>query len=102
MREAIYAALRPVRSRQQMMFALRSVVAGVIAGAAGALALGAARLALGLEVSWVVGAAVIAAGPVLGLLVGLVLRRGWHDAAAAVDSHHGLKDRAVTALAFSG
>jgi hypothetical protein len=44
---------------------------------------------------------VLAAGPVLGLLVGLLLRRGWHDAAAAVDGHYGLKDRAVTALAFS-
>src|SRR5581483_1139277 len=100
MREAIYAALKPVRSRQQLAFVLRSVVAGVAVGAAGALALGAARR-LGLEVSWVVAAAVLAAGPVLGLLAGLVLRRGWHDAAAAVDGHYGLKDRAVTALAFS-
>src|SRR5262245_28833355 len=100
MREAIYAALGPVRSRQQMMFALRSVVIGVIAGAAVALALGVARR-LGLEVSWVVAAAVLAAGPVLGLLVGVAVWRGWHDAAAAVDAHHGLKDRAVTALAFT-
>jgi hypothetical protein len=101
MREAIHTALKPVRSRQQMMFALRSAVAGVTAGAAVALALGAARLLFGLDVSWLVGAAVLAAGPVLGLLVGLVLRHGWHDAAAAVDAHHGLKDRAVTALAFT-
>ena len=102
MREAIYAALRPVRSRQQKVFVVRCVVAGVVAGAAAALALGAARLVFALDVSWAVGAVLLAAGPVVGLLAGLVLRRGWHDAAAAVDRHYGLKDRSVTALAFAG
>jgi hypothetical protein len=38
---------------------------------------------------------------VLGLLAGLALRKSWHDAAAAVDGHYGLKDRSVTALAFA-
>jgi hypothetical protein len=102
MREAIHAALSPVRSRQQMMFTLRATVAGVAVGAAAALALGAVRLLFALDVSWAVWGAVVAAGPVVGLLVGLILWRGWHDAAAAVDTHYGLKDRAVTALAFAG
>ena len=31
----------------------------------------------------------------------LSLQRDWHDAAAAVDAHYGLKDRTVTALAFA-
>lgn len=101
MRDAIYAALKPVRSRQQTLFALRCVVVGLIAGAAAGLAVGLARQALGAGVSWELGAVVAAAGPLLGLLVGLTLRRGWHDAAAAVDAHYGLKDRAVTALAFA-
>jgi hypothetical protein len=42
------------------------------------------------------------AGPAVGLLAGLWLRRSWHGAGAAVDGHYGLKDRAVTALAFAG
>jgi hypothetical protein len=43
---------------------------------------------------------VIAAGPVLGLVVGLAWRRPWQHAAAAVDSHYQLKDRSATALDF--
>ncbi len=101
MREAIQTALRRVRSRQQMLFALRCVVTGLIVGAAAGLAVGAVRQAFALNISWLVGAAAIAAGPVVGLLVGLTLRRDWHAAAAAVDAHYGLKDRAVTALAFA-
>ena len=101
MREAIHTALGRVRSRLQTQFALRCVVAGLIAGAIGGLAVGLARLTFGLDASWGIGAAVTAAGPVLGLIVGLSLRRNWHEAAAAVDAHYGLKDRAVTALAFA-
>jgi hypothetical protein len=102
MREAIYAALKPVRARLQTLFALRCVAWGLIAGAAVAAGFGLARVALASDVSWVVGAAALVAGPILGLLVGLTLRRDWHDAAAAVDAHYGLKDRTVTALAFAG
>jgi hypothetical protein len=101
MKEAIYAALKPVRSRQQTLFALRCVMVGLIAGAVIGLGVGLARVAFGLDIPWAVGAAAAVAGPVLGLLVGLSLRRDWHDAAAAVDAHYGLKDRTVTALAFA-
>src|SRR5688500_9309877 len=101
MREAIYAALKPVRARQQRLFALRCAAAGLVAGGVGAAAVGVARLALGLELTPWIGAAVLAAGPTLGLLVGFALRRSWHGAAEAVDSHYGLKDRTVTALAFA-
>lgn len=101
MRDAIYAALKPVRARQQTLFALRCGVVGLIAGAAAGLAVGVARQAFGAGVSWELGVAVAAAGPLLGLLLGLSLRRSWHDAAVAVDAHYGLKDRAVTALAFA-
>src|SRR2546423_281591 len=101
MREAILSALRPVRSRQQTAFVLRCIAAGLVASAAAGLVLAAARWVFALPVTPAVAAGVLAAGPALGLAVGLALRRGWHAAAAAVDGHYGLKDRAVTALAFA-
>jgi hypothetical protein len=101
MRQAIFAALRPVRARQQALFVLRCAAAGLGAAAAAGLALGVARLAFGFDLSAAVRVGVLAAGPALGLLAGLALRRRWHDAGAAVDGHYGLKDRAVTALAFA-
>src|SRR5438874_2417543 len=101
MREAIHSALQRVWFRLQTQFALRCVIVGLIAGSIGGLAIGLTRLAFDLNVSWTLGAGVMATGPVLGLLVGLIIRRGWHDAASAVDTHYGLKDRAVTALAFA-
>ncbi len=101
MKQAIYAALRPVRARQQAVFALRCGVAGLAAGAIVGVALGVGRLAFGLDVSPALGLGVLAAGPVLGLLAGLALRRGWHAAAASIDGHYHLKDRTVTALAFA-
>jgi hypothetical protein len=101
MRQAIHAALRPVRARQQALFVLRCAALGLGAAAVAGLVLGAARLAFGFDLPPAVRAGVLAAGPVLGLLVGLALRRRWHDAGVAVDGHYGLKDRAVTALAFA-
>jgi hypothetical protein len=101
MRDAIQAALRRVRSRQQTLFALRCVVVGLIVGAVGGLAVGLTRQVLDTDISRLIGAAVMIACPVLGLVVGLGFRRDWHAAAAAVDAHYGLKDRSVTALAFA-
>jgi hypothetical protein len=101
MREAIHAALRPVRGRQQLLFVLRCVVAGLLAGAAAGLAVGAARALFDLPVSPAARAGLFLAGPLAGLVVGVAVRRSWHDAAAAVDARYGLKDRAVTALAFA-
>jgi hypothetical protein len=100
MKEALLNALRPVRTRQQTAFVLRATAAGLVVSAAAGLALGLARL-FGLEISAGAAAGVLATGPVAGLLVGLIARRSWHAAAAAVDGHYGLKDRAVTALAFA-
>jgi hypothetical protein len=101
MKQAIYDALKPVRARQQCQFAIRCVAAGVAASAAAGLMLGVGRLAFDWTLSPLVVGAALAAGPVVGLLTGLVLRRRWHAAAAAVDGHYGLKDRTVTALAFA-
>jgi hypothetical protein len=99
MRDAIYASLRPVRSRQRTRLTLGAVVVGTAAGAAATLS--AAAAAYWLDIPRAVGVALLAAGPAVGLLAGLLARRTWHAAAAAVDTHYALKDRAVTALAFA-
>lgn len=101
MREAIYAALRPIRSRQQVVFAFRSVVAGLIISAVAGLSIGLLRIGFVVDGSWAIIATAMIAAPVLGLIVGLAFRRDWHETAAAVDAHYGLKDRIVTALAFA-
>jgi hypothetical protein len=100
MKEAIYGALKPVKGRQQILFTLRSLFTGLLVGAAVGLVLGLARFAFGFALPESVYIGVLAAGPVIGLLCGLILRRGWHEAAEAVDAHYDLKDRTVSALAF--
>lgn len=100
MKEAIYGALKPVKGRQQTLFTLRSLFTGLLVGAAAGIVLGLARFALGFELSTAVYVGILAAGPVIGLLCGLALRRSWHSAAEAVDAHYDLKDRTVSALAF--
>ncbi len=101
MKRAIYAALEPILDRKRLLFAVRCMVIGLACSAAAGLLLGIGRLALGLEISWVARLAVLASGPVAGLLVGWLMRQAWHDAAADVDQHYELKDRTVTALAFA-
>jgi hypothetical protein len=101
MRQAIYGALKPVRTRQQVLFAVRCAAVGLGVAAAAGIVLGAARLAFGFDLPGAARVALLAAGPVLGLLYGILRSRAWHEAGAAVDGHYGLKDRAVTALAFA-
>jgi hypothetical protein len=101
MTQAIHAALKPTRSRQQKLFALRSALVGLTVSAVVGVAIGIGRLAWGYEFSWGARAAILAAGPLLGFVIGLILRQTWHEAAVAVDEHYLLKDRTVTALAFS-
>jgi hypothetical protein len=101
MKQAIQAALRPLRTRQQLVLALRYAALGLTVSAVIGLMVGVVRLAFGLEVSLTGRLALLATGPVVGLFIGLFLRRSWHGAAAAVDGHYRLKDRTVTALAFA-
>ena len=96
----IYAELAPVRHRQQRALATWSTVVGLLVSSTAGVVLGVSRMVAGWPASPLVGLAVLAAGPVLGLIVGLAWRRSWHDAAAAVDVHYDLKDRAITALEF--
>src|ERR1700722_622896 len=101
MREAIYAALQPIRSRQQLLFAFRCVIAGLIISALACVSISLMRIAMVMDNSTAIIALAMVAGPVLGLIAGLSFRRDWHETAAAVDAHYGLKDRTVTALAFA-
>ena len=57
-----------MRVRQQALFTLRCVAAGLMASAAVGLALGVARLGLDLDLPLGTAAAVLATGPLLGLL----------------------------------
>jgi hypothetical protein len=100
MTELLRSRLRPVRFRQQALFALHAATVGLLVGSCAAGVLALTRL-IGLPVSTaaVVGAA--AAGLVGGAVWGAARWRSWHDAAQAVDCHYRLKDRAVTALAFA-
>ncbi len=100
MREALFQSLRPVRGRQQSAFTVRCLFGGLLASAALGVAIGVARVS-GLDLPLPLTAGLLAAGPILGLILGLALRRNWHDAAVAIDGHCGLKDRTVTALAFA-
>jgi hypothetical protein len=101
MNEPLYNALKPVKSRQQTQFALRSLFAGLLVGAVVGFGLGICRLVFGITFPVGLNIAVLVAGPVIGLLCGLMLRRTWHSAAVAVDGHYDLKDRTVSALAFA-
>jgi hypothetical protein len=111
MENSVYGALAGVRRRQRLALVLRAAAMGLLAGSCAAAVVGLVRLKVaglaGLN-AWlfsqvtpsylVVG--LLVAGPVLGALAALCRWRGWHGAAAAVDQHYQLKDRAVTALEF--
>jgi hypothetical protein len=93
MRSAITTQLAPVRLRRRLLHAMRGGLWGAGIGAAAALLLrGASPGAAGVA---------LIALPLVGAMAGFMQRESWAQAAAAVDDHYALKDRIVTALAFS-
>lgn len=100
MPERIYRALSPVVRRQRALLMLRGMLVGCVIASLAGMYLGVVRL-LGREVSPLAAIAVLAGGPLLGLIIGAMAGWGWRRAARAVDDHYGLKDRSFTALAFS-
>ncbi len=112
MNRPVYRELTPVRRRQRWLLVLRTTAWGLLAGSVAGLLLGLSRWASDWASGWLLPgpipglaiASVIAAGPVLGFLIGLAWRRlgdrSWRHAALAVDQHYHLKDRAATALTF--
>jgi hypothetical protein len=100
MHTPVHAGLAPVRWRQVWLFLLKATAMGLLAGSIAGLLLSVIRW-LGAPVAIEVVIASLAAAPVVGLVVGVLCRPGWHAAARAVDQCYELKDRSSTALAFA-
>lgn len=102
MNARIFATLEPVRRRQLGLRALRWSVLGLLASSLAGIALGVWRWEGAALVPAAWSLAVLASGPLLGLVASLIGRRSLGAAAAAVDARFVLKDRVVTALDFVG
>lgn len=97
----LHQALGPVRQRQWLVLIAETTAWGILAGAAAGLILAAVQWATAAQSSPGAVLGTIAAGAAAGMLVGACWRRGWISSARAVDLHYGLKDRALSALAFT-
>ena len=98
--------LRVVRVRQRWAAALNTATWGLLLGAIVAMAVAIwvrtpSFEALGWQLAtWQVLLVTIGC-PLCGLLIGLICRRDWLEAAHAVDASCQLKDRATTAVEFA-
>ena len=97
----LHRALGPVRHRQWLALIAETTAWGILAGAGAGLMLAAVQWATAAEASLAAVLGTILAGMATGVLVGVCWRRGWTASARAVDRHYGLKDRALSALAFT-
>jgi hypothetical protein len=100
MGKAIQVRLDPVRRRQQQLRALTCAAIGLFASSFGLLVCIALRWLGGWQISAALVAILAVAAPTFGYIVGMLWRRDWREAAAAVDAHYGFKDRIITALDF--
>lgn len=101
MKRQVLAFLAPVRRRQQLLFCIRSAAFGLLLSAIAGTAAGIWQWWTGLEISHALAVGLLVTGPILGMVVGIVIRIGWAVAAHAIDRHYELKDRAITALEFA-
>src|SRR5579864_9059449 len=90
--------LAPVRMRQRWIYAAQSAVWGLTAASVVAIGLEVVRAIEWATVSTTTIWSVLAAGPILAGLIGLLSQHSWQAAAVAVDTHYHLKDRVLTAL----
>lgn len=104
MNERILSRLEPVRRRELAREVLRFAAAGLLVGSIVAIGLGIQRWNHPASAAAAVSAAiaVVLAAPAVGAIGALVRGRSIRSAAAAVDSHYDLRDRAVSAVAFLG
>jgi hypothetical protein len=100
MDKRIFETLGPVRRRQRGLLTLQGAALGLLTSSLAGIALGLWRWnGTGqVHLAWSLG--LLAAGPLLGALVGLLRGKGWGTAASAIDARYQLKDRVVTALDF--
>ena len=100
MGKAIQVRLEPVRQRQQQLRALTCAAMGLFLSAVALVVFMLGRWLGGWQLPPALVLLVAVLGPAVGYCVGLLWRRDWQGAAAAVDAHYGLKDRVITALDF--
>jgi hypothetical protein len=101
MSERIFGMLDPVRRRQRASLILRWAVIGLLVGSLASIAAGLLRWGASSQAALIAAVSLLVAGPLLGIVVGVLRSRGWSSAAAAVDAHYRLKDRALTAVDFA-
>lgn len=104
MNERILSRLEPVRRRELAREVLRFAAAGLLVGSLVAIGLGIQRWNHPAGAAAIVWSAIalVVAGPAIGAIGAVVRGRSIRSAAAAVDIHYDLKDRAVSAVAFLG
>jgi tetratricopeptide (TPR) repeat protein len=104
MNERILSRLEPVRRRQFRREIVRFAAIGLLAGSLFAIWLGILRWQKpeGDRVTFWAALAFVLAGPALGAIAATARGRSTRAAAAAVDAHYDLKDRAVSAVDFLG
>src|SRR5262245_28604451 len=100
MSERILGMLDPVRRRQRASLILRAAVVGLLSGSLASLAAGLFRWGSPGQAVLAPALALLVAGPLFGMIFGLLRSGGWGSAAAVVDAHYRLKDRALTAVDF--
>ena len=101
MGQTLRTHLEPVRLRQQWVRAIWLAAWGLLLGALVGVACAAVKILLAPQLAAWLPFAAAGVGPVVGIAAGMAWRRGWRGAAAAVDDHYDLKDRATTALDFA-
>ncbi len=101
MKSEILTFLTPVRSRLRAQSVVALLSTGAVIGSFFCVLLATARAASGVSVDATVLVAAFLLCTGVAAVFGFMLKRPWHEAAAAVDRHYCLKDRTVTALEFT-
>ncbi len=101
MKSEILTFLAPVRSRLRAQSVVALLGTGAVSGGLFCVLMALARATSGFSVANSTLVVVFVACVGGAAVIGFVLKRSWHEAAAAVDHHYRLKDRTVTALEFT-
>lgn len=102
MKNTLFDRLLPIRRRRRLSSIFHTAVIGLLVGSVAGLFLAFMRWTSTASISTGQVIALLVAGPVVGALIGFFRKSDWSSAAVAVDEHYALKDRAATAVEFSG